>query len=357
MIICLLTGGTNVSNGLENDNSDDSRNRIELIGVAEIPGTATDKSGLTEALDSEFTNQMLGGFSGTAFSGRDDLYYFLSDRGPKDGAVNWSCRVQKLRVRIDMHQTPAVSTELVETTLLRDQRGIPFTGLASAFQESPETTARLDPEGIRVNPEGNLFISDEYGPRLIEFSQKGQMLREFLLPKKLGIENPGLTKQDENPKNVVGRQCNRGMEGLAISPDNQTLFGLMQSPLLQDSFRKEITDKPQGLNCRLEQIGISGKPEKELLYHLDSNSNKLNEILACGNSTFVVIERDGEAGNEAEFKKLMLISTKGATDIATLEKLPPTSVPAGVQPVQKSVLIDLLDPGWNLAGKFDARED
>ena len=34
--------------------------------------------------------------------------------------------------------------------------------------------------------------------------------------------------------NTVGRVANKGMEGLAISPDRRTLIGAMQSPLIQD---------------------------------------------------------------------------------------------------------------------------
>ena len=345
-----LTLGVSFATG-DGDTNTNPQDRIELIGVAEIPGTAIDKSGLSQELDADSTNNMLGGFSGTAYSGKDDLYYFLSDRGPKDGAVDWSCRVQSFRVTTNLEQEPSISVQLVETNLLRDARGIPFTGLASCYERSAQKTGRLDPEGIRVAPSGNLLISDEYGPRLIEFNSSGKLVREFSVPQKLLIENPGLSKADENPKNVVGRQCNRGMEGLAISLDHQTLYGLMQSPLLQDSYRENITDKPSGLNCRLEQLSIDGKSEKEYLYHLDDNSNKLNEILACSETSFVVIERDGEAGDDAVFKKLMLISLANATDISSIDKLPPTEIPKDVRAVKKKVLIDLLNPEWNLAGE------
>jgi hypothetical protein len=84
---------------------------------------------------------------------------------------------------------------------------------------------------------------------------------------------------------------------------------------------------------------------------LDQSSNKLNEILAIDDDTFIVIERDGAAGVEATFKKIMLISTKNSTDISAMEKLPAKEIPVAVTPVTKRVLIDLLDPRWNLAGE------
>ena len=71
---------------------------------------------------------------------------------------------------------------------------------------------------------------------------------------------------------------------------------------------------------------------------------------SCGPNQFVVIERDGEVGEQAVFKKLMLISTKHASDVSDTEQLPRSDLPDGVQPVAKSVLIDLLDQRWGLAG-------
>ncbi len=328
-----------------------SKAAVELIGVAEIPGTATDLSGLTEALDSDSNNNQLGGFSGIEFTGQENEYYFLSDRGPKDGAVNWTCRFQRFRVNVNPETQPPVTTELLGTVLLSNEAGLPLTGLASAYVKSEKQSGRFDPEGIRITPHGNVLISDEYGPRLIEFSPAGKWVREFSVPSRYLIANPGLDKSDENPANKIGRQTNRGMEGLAISVDRNHVFGLMQSPLLQDSFRAVITDKPAGLNCRLLQYSIAGQLEKEMLYHLDDNSNKLNEILAAGPDSSIVIERDGEVGVDAKFKKLMLISTANASDISEIDALPPTEIPVQLQPVTKRVLIDLLDPRWKLAGE------
>ena len=39
---------------------------------------------------------------------------------------------------------------------------------------------------------------------------------------------------DEITGNTVGRTANKGMEGLAITPDGRTLVGIMQTALIQD---------------------------------------------------------------------------------------------------------------------------
>ena len=417
MLVALVSSGTasadEVTGGVtgENEVSDKtSIESIELVGVLEIAGDAKDKSGLSQvledllpvppvvvaenqpaqvesiesprasietasietqsaagqtpltteepALELPVTNDMMGGFSGIAYSGHNDIYYFLPDRGPQDGAVDWSCRFQTVRLKIAPIQQPAqhssqqstVTAELLATTLLKDKSGKAFTGLSTSIGDTDSVGRRFDPEGIRVGDNGNIFVSDEYGPRLIEFSPQGEMVRELPIHPKFVVKNPSHSKSRENVENVSGRQSNRGMEGLAISTNKQTLFGLMQSPLLQDCYTDEVTQKPLGLNCRLMQMTIGGEPEKEMVYQLDAVSNKLNEVLAVDSNTFVVIERDGEVGAAAQFKKLMLVSTEFASDVTDVAKFHPTELPAGITPVRKSVLIDLLDPKWKLAG-------
>ena len=303
------------------DNATASR-VIRLAGVGAIAGTALDDSGLSQKLVPvegttsdeipfgwEFKNNMLGGVSAIAWAGEGDTYWMLPDRGPLDGAVNWTCRLQKVRIKVgdDLHSP--ISIELLETVVLKNRDGNPFTGLASAFKASSKQTQRLDPEGIRVGKNGNLFISDEYGPRLIEFTTAGTFVRELDLPARYTINNPGVSKPTENPINESGRQTNRGMEGLAIG-DGEELVGLMQSPLLQDSYRKTNLEKPTGLNCRMPVFDSTGSCKREFLYQLDNPKNKLNEVLSCGGGQFIVIERDGEIGAAAGFKKLILVSTK-----------------------------------------------
>jgi len=335
---------------------------IRLAGVGSVAGTALDESGLSQKLvpaegttsdeippGREFYNNMLGGVSAIAWTGEGSSYWMLPDRGPLDGAVDWSCRIQKVGIDVGTDPQHPVSIELLETVVLKNRDGIPFTGLASAFEATSEQSRRLDPEGIRVGENGNLFVSDEYGPRLIEFTTAGNFVREFDLPARYLVKVPGVSKPTENPGNDSGRQANRGMEGLAIS-DSAELVGLMQSPLLQDSYRKSDVDRPTGLNCRMPVFHKNGSCQREFLYQLDHPGNKLNEVLNCGGGRFIVIERDGEIGEAARFKKLMLVSVEEATDIKHRKQLPAFRVPEGVAPVRKRVLIDLLDEQWGLAG-------
>src|SRR5262249_8393689 len=151
------------------------------------------------------------------------------------------------------------------------------------------------------------------------------------------------------PTNLAGRQSNRGMEGLAIIPEGTKLYGLMQSPLIQDGPLNELNQR-RGVNARLLELDLASGATREFLYQLDSRSNGTNEILAVDDHVFLVIERDGNPGLAAVTKKIFKIDIAGATDISSLTSLPQTGAPPGVVPVAKTLLIDLLDPAFGLAG-------
>src|SRR5262249_41856049 len=144
-----------------------------------------------------------------------------------------------------------VKISLKATTLMRDEKSRPFVGAVAAPFD-----LRLDPEGVRVSPKGTLYVSEEYGPHLSEFTIDGRLIPRLNVPKRFLSGHPGHTKEDEMPpKNTSGRQPNRGMEGLAISPHNDKLFGLMQSPLIQDG-AFDPHNKRVGVNNRILEVNI-----------------------------------------------------------------------------------------------------
>jgi hypothetical protein len=73
-------------------------------------------------------------------------------------------------------------------------------------------------------------------------------------------------------------------------------------------------------------------------------------MLAVDDHRFLVIERDGQQGQSAAFKKIMKIDLAGASDVSSIESLAPKKLPQGVKPVHKSVFIDFLDSRYGLAG-------
>jgi hypothetical protein len=327
---------------------------IALIGEGSIPGTATDQSGLSALLEDGATphNRVGGLGSAIAYTGFRDFYVATPDRGPADGTTSYIDRLHTLRIRLSKQSSNSytVTPTLVETRLLRNGRGF-FTGSTGAFDavNSPKSL-RFDPEGVRVDRCGDsIFISDEYGPFLYEFDREsGKRLRSIELPNKFLLDFPSTDPNAELSQNHSGRQANRGMEGLAISPDGKRLYGIMQSALLQDGALEVLARR--GTNNRIVEIDLATGAIREFLYQLDNRSNGVNEILAVNDREFLVIERDGNAGNAAAFKRIFKIDLAGATDIRGVKQLPQTGTPAGIVPVAKQLFIDLLNPAFGLAG-------
>jgi hypothetical protein len=324
---------------------------IQFLGVAELPGTAIDRSGLDNSLEDGSPHNRVGGLSAIEYSGADDLYYVLSDRGPKDGTVRFACRWQMIELKVPPGSQGQGSAKLVSTTLLKAADGKPYIGLASAFDpHGADGGHRFDPEGLRRGPSGNIFISDEYGPYIVEFDSAGHAVRSLPVPSRYSIRHPSASKDEEIARNKSGRISNAGFEGLAISTDGSRLYALTQLPLLQDS-QATKSGKRHGLNCRLLEIDLKTDATREFVYHLERHQNKLSEILAAPDGRFLVIERDGETAEHAAFKRIMAIDLKNATDTSAVESFPAKAIPAGVRPVNKTTFIDLLDPRFGLAGR------
>jgi hypothetical protein len=329
-----------------------SRADVVLLGVATLPGDSADLSGLSGKASDGTPNDRLGSLgSGIAYTGGDE-YVLVNDRGPKDGASDFACRFHRMTVRVSPGAKESVTAKLTATVLLTTEGGKRFVGDAGAFEhKEPEKNLRLDPEGVRVGRDGAIYVSDEYGPVIYEFDAEGKRLRSIPVPAHFRPAKPGKSSADElPPKNTVGRQPNRGMEGLAISPDGTKLYGLMQSPLIQDG-ALDAENKRVGVNCRLLEVELATGKSREFVYRLDAPGLGTNEILAVGDHEFLVIERDGKAGKDAACKKIFRIDIAGATDVSGVAALPAGALPAGITPVKKVLFLDLLAPSLGIAGK------
>ncbi|MEY2727138.1 MAG: hypothetical protein RLZZ458_3005 [Planctomycetota bacterium] len=321
---------------------------FQLIGTARIPGTGLDLSGETAVLENGERVNRTGGYSALDYSGRDGVYAALSDRGPDDGAVSYPCRVQLYKIMIAVGAEVPVRVELQQTVLLKDSQGLPLSGRSTLLRAGERLGRRFDPEGFRFSRSGTMFVSDEYGPEIVEFSAEGRELRSLVLPHYLKVGKPNGDRDLENAANEQGRASNRGMECLALSENGKSLFGLMQGPLLQDGRRQE--KKIVGRSCRLVEVELATNALREYVYELDSEANGNSEILAVSGSQLLVLERDGERGEDAKYRRLVLIDLAGATDISGMERLPGDLAAAGIRPVRKAVWLDLLDSRWELAG-------
>lgn len=314
--------------------------RITLLGTAEIAADAKDKSGLSGPCGPVEQNTL--GSMGSAIDRiSGDRYVMIADRGPKDGAEEYVCRYHEVRIAIDPTASTPVSFELLKTVTLTDGK-YNYIGLSSAIDATnQQEQLRFDPEGVRVGPTGSLFVSDEYGPFIAEFGRDGKRIRNVAVPTKFGITQPDPKATEEDRLNEHGRVANRGLEGLAISPDGSKLYSLLQSPLIQDGGR-------EGVNCRLLEVDVKTGATREFVYVLENDKLGTNELLAVNDHVLLAIERDGKEGSKASAKNITRIDLRGATDVSKIAALPKHGLPDGVKSVQKTVLIDMLDPRLGL---------
>ena len=281
---------------------------ISLIGNGAVSGSALDKSGLTgnicQAADLAncVPEAIFGGFgSDLTYTGHDNVFIAAPDRGPFDGLtdVPYLDRFHFLHITTDVGAPfPNIHTVLLETRLLKNELNQTFVGAAGAFVVNNNiATLRLDPEAIRVGATGTFYVSDEYGPYVFEFDRQGHLLRRIEVPSRFAIANPSSDPNAELLNNTSGRQANRGMEGLAISPDGSTLFGIMQSALLQDHGLSAGTTNRFGLNNRILKVNLSTGETHEYVYVLDAinRGQGVSEILAINDHEFLVVERDNRS--------------------------------------------------------------
>lgn len=352
-----------------------------LLAAGALAGTA-DRSGLPGKLENGVPATMLGGLGSAIDHLHGDIFLALPDRGPNavafnkglDDTVSYIARFHTIRMVLS--RAPAgsplpftLSPRLTKTTLLwsasplvygsgtqggaRIGPGAPaqnarshfyFTGRSDNYDparpSSDPADARLDPEGMRVSADGvHVFVSDEYGPFLYEFDRAtGRRERVFSLPAEFAVATPGATGKAEIAANKSGRVPNRGMEGLALTPDGKTLVGIIQSAMLQDK-----AEAPALL--RIVTVEIATGTTHQYAYRLESGFG-VSEIVAMGGTRFVVDDRDSSGlgdGTSAKFKRLNLIDLAGATDITGMA--PREALAHAVRSVPFADLVALLGRG------------
>ncbi|RYE13233.1 MAG: esterase-like activity of phytase family protein, partial [Sphingobacteriales bacterium] len=210
----------------------------------------------------------------------------------------------------------------------------------------------IDSEGLVRMPDGSFWISDEYGPHLAHFDASGKTI-ERINPFGTG------TGGRKIPAVFKTRRANRGMEGLAITPDGKTLVGMMQSPM----YNPTKAAVGNSVVLRILTFDIATAATKQYAYVMDDKSlTGVSDIVAINATTFLTLERDGlfagNATSPATVKKVYKIDLSEATDISdatdgangklyggkTVEELNDVAglTAAGIKPVTKVLAVDLL---------------
>ena len=287
-----------------------------------LGGGALDLSSGTEV------ERRMGYFSDIYYDPSRKQWWGLPDRGPGGGVLQYETRVQ--RFEVDISALGVISNFRVVQTVKFMQGTQPFNGFA------PNPTGVLgrafDPEGIVINPRnGNLLVSDEYGPSLYEFDRSGQFIRAFTTPAGLIPRNAatGLANFASDAGNTAGKRTNRGFEGLAISADGSFAYAMLQSATLNEG-------GSDGIYNRIVKFDVTtGAAVAQYAYAMDraAQGQGISALVALGNDKFLVLERNnrgiGAGAVLATAEKLVYqIDLAGAVDVSNVT-LPATGVFAG----------------------------
>jgi hypothetical protein len=359
--------------------------QIKLLAVGTLDqsrdGSFADLSGLTYTLENGAPANSLGGFGSALCYASGNTFLALPDRGPNampydsniDDTASYINRFHTISMDLQPNTSRTglpftLTPTLRATTLLWSftplvygagdtlvGSGAPrinnffqhfFTGRSDNFDPNHNSgdpnDARFDSEGMRLSNDGrSVFISDEYGPYVYQFDRLlGVRLRSFQLPANFYVNTSSSMGAVEIAGNTTGRVANKGMEGLAITPDGRTLVGIMQNALIQDA------NEGASKLLRIVTIDIlSGRVTDQYAYLLTAGSG-VSEIVALNNHEFLVDERDGTGreanvppGNStnAKVKQLFKIDLDGAVDVSAMDGLT-----AAANAVPKTLFLDLV---------------
>jgi hypothetical protein len=255
---------------------------------------------------------------------------------------------------------------VTDVITLKDRDGNPLSGMLNPLKTAttenamdgtgkplPHDVNGIDVEGIVRLKDGTFWVGEENGPSIAHFSADGRLLVRHV-PQGTEGDFAGARYDVKGtlPAILTKRASNRGIESMAVSPDERFLYFILQNPLANPDAKAYREAK----NTRLFKIErASMKVVGEYVYTLDDpgsfrrdpskrqNDPRISELMAIGLDRLVVLERTEQT------TKLYEIQLDGATNIAgtrwddaaTLPSLEQATVAdAKITPVQKTLRLD-----------------
>lgn len=226
------------------------------------------------------------------------------------------------------------------------------TGMSLAGLVLPDDPDNVDLEGLVRLSDGSFWIAEEMGPSIARVAADGRILRRFV-PANAAHDYAKAEAEivPVLPSILSKRQGNRGIEGLAISPDEAFLYFIVQNPLANP----DVKAYQEARNTRVFKFDrVAERVVGEWVYQLADprsfefdpsprqNEPRISEMTALGTDRLLVLERTEKT------TKLFEISLEGATnilgsrwdDIATTPSLEQLKDAPGVVSVQKSLRFD-----------------
>ena len=276
-----------------------------------------------------------------------NIFYTISDRGPNikcsdaEDIIGLAafCKQNGAEVKGKVFPLPEFTPSiyqwaLVENSLgerqaqvvkvisLKDKDGSPISGVPNplVFENGSSNTESafandgslmafdpqgLDPEALVKLSDGSFWVSEEYGVSILHVAADGRILKR-IVPQGTETQLVDANYEIEGglPAIYFKRKLNRGIESIAVSPDENFLYFIMQSPL-------ENPDYSQSRHVRIMKYALSGgelgSALGEYVYQLDPAESfgdgtngdngkvqkdvKISEMVAVSSDDLIVLER------------------------------------------------------------------
>ncbi len=317
-----------------------------------------------------------------------DIVYTLSDRGPNftcgDAPAITGLSAESLckGVKGRLYPVPAYTPSIYglrlkadgtfavfEAIALKDKDGIPIDGLLNPLKVAkteapldgfgnalPHSANAIDAEGLVRLADGSWWIGEENGPSIVHVAADGR-IQERIVPAGSEKDFAGANYKVTGglPAILTKRQTNRGIESMAVSPDEAFLYFMVQNPLANPDAKAYA----QARNTRLFKYDRRARRVVgEYVYELDDPQSfrldpskkqsdpRISEVMALGADRLRVLERTEKT------TKLHEVTLTGATNIlggkwddaTTAPSLEQTAAAAaGIAPVAKTLRFDSAD--------------
>jgi hypothetical protein len=343
------------------------------------------------AFDGGKTRNLTVGIGSGAFRHPNDppnVIWTMGDRGPNIACSDMNkiagvelpaCKeVKNGRVYLTPSYAPSIYRVLLrddgtfrvtDVITLKNRDGQPLSGLLNPLKTAETDTGLdakgktlpydlngIDAEGLVRMSDGTFWVGEENGPSIVHFGADGRLIERHV-PKGTEGEFAGAQYDVKGtlPLILTKRFPNRGIEGLAISPDEQFLYFIVQNPLANpDAAAYRAAKNTRVFKLERASMKIVG----EYVYTLDNPKTfrrdpserqadpRISELMGIGLDRLVVDERTEQT------TKLYEIDLSGATnildtkwdDLATRPTLEQTDLAtAAIKPVSKTLRFDSAD--------------
>ena len=240
--------------------------------------------------------QPVQGFSGIRPVG-DGSYWVTTDNGFGTRRNSADALLMFHRVRPNF-QTGAIAVE--RTIFLSDpNRILPFPIVTEPSGPRYLTGADLDLESIQNAPDGTFWFGDEFGPYILQTDAQGRVLRIFdtmLDGQPVRSPDNHAFQVPATPTAGVPFRSRRsgGYEGMAMTPDGQTIWGLLEQPLFAPN-----SDQAEGQFLRIIEFSVArgAWTGRSLRYRLEPGATAIGDFNMIDDRRALVIERDNGEGD------------------------------------------------------------